>query len=64
MTEIIFKKNKKGGGLFNFIFPDALKQITTENKNKHGTITGSGGKSIDRLFKATESHILDKRRRN
>ena len=48
MTDIIFKKNKKGGGLFNFIFPDALKQISTENKNKHGKadITGEYRRNV------------------
>lgn len=62
MHDIIFKQNKKGGGLFNFILPNALKHMATDTANKHEVITGSGSKSKDKLFKATESHILDKTR--
>ncbi len=47
MNDIIFKQNKKGGGLFNFIIP----------KSKNHTIVGLDAK--DRLISATNSEHLD-----
>jgi hypothetical protein len=58
MSNIIFKQNKKGGGLFNFIMPQSLNRP----QSKHEPLVSAGSKSKDKLFRATDSHILDKRR--